>query len=322
MNLDILSKYRTQLMGIAILLVMYYHMPVNWENFPFIPYILSKYAYIGVDIFILLSGLGIYFACKKENSKNFYFRRFMRIIPYSIPIIFIGCILMLYMGKIDLKNVLLMSTLLEYYVTGNIQDWYLSVILFFYLISPFLYRLVLKNALATVIFTFVIWYVLGLFLYRDNFILLTSRLPVFVLGIFAGNMIDNKRKIGKSYILISFIIGLILLMLHHYLDMQNNLYWEYYMHYMPFFFIVFPLCLFISKLLSFLKKYSYPVLSFFGSYSLVIYILHPRILYVLELFLEDKIVIILATILLTVLTAYFWQKSISSLLYKLFKYKI
>ena len=64
---SIVSKYRSSLMGIAILWVIIYHMVAKGtEYFDFMSLnVLFNQGDSGVDIFMFLSGWGLYFLYKK-----------------------------------------------------------------------------------------------------------------------------------------------------------------------------------------------------------------------------------------------------------------
>ncbi|WP_438495323.1 hypothetical protein [Paenibacillus sp. IHBB 3054] len=58
LNYKLISTYRTQLMGLAILWVVLYHSTINVSSVPVLG-TLQAYGYGGVDIFLLVSGLGV-----------------------------------------------------------------------------------------------------------------------------------------------------------------------------------------------------------------------------------------------------------------------
>lgn len=65
-------NYRTFIMGIACLFIMVFHMDLPLINGMFI----KKHLFIGVDIFLFLSGIGIAHSLNRtENIKHFYKRR-------------------------------------------------------------------------------------------------------------------------------------------------------------------------------------------------------------------------------------------------------
>lgn len=58
-DLSILSKRRTQIMGFAMLAVVYFHSGFDLSMIPLLQ-ILKQWGDIGVDIFLVMSGIGIY----------------------------------------------------------------------------------------------------------------------------------------------------------------------------------------------------------------------------------------------------------------------
>ncbi len=66
-NLGLLSKYRSELMGLACIMVLVGHAEGNnVALYPILKNILSSLASFGVDIFLLLSGIGIYYSLPKQ----------------------------------------------------------------------------------------------------------------------------------------------------------------------------------------------------------------------------------------------------------------
>lgn len=92
MNLSLISKFRTELMGFAMLLVVWHHLPmnINLSAYDF----LKSNAGFGVDIFLLLSGIGLYFSTSKGlNIKEYAIKRAIRIFPvYALIIIILSFI--------------------------------------------------------------------------------------------------------------------------------------------------------------------------------------------------------------------------------------
>ena len=80
MNVNIISKYRSQLMGIAIVLVALFHSNIVRAN-NVLDYLCFS-GDIGVDMFFFLSGFGMFYAyLKKPTVQGFYWKRLVRIVP-------------------------------------------------------------------------------------------------------------------------------------------------------------------------------------------------------------------------------------------------
>ena len=61
-----LSKFRSEIMGLACLWVMFHHNAFDWPNALEALKRFSLYGNLGVDIFLLLSGVGLYYAWAKQ----------------------------------------------------------------------------------------------------------------------------------------------------------------------------------------------------------------------------------------------------------------
>lgn len=86
---DSFSKYRAELMGLATLLVLLVHsFECRISYRPDILNLIFKQSFIGVDIFLLISGVGVYWSlAKNESATDFWMRRIGKILPIYLPII-------------------------------------------------------------------------------------------------------------------------------------------------------------------------------------------------------------------------------------------
>ena len=86
LNLSLISVYRTELMGVATLLILLCHAPGNGIALPSLLDHGLRWMGIGVDFFLFLSGLGLYFSLRKiEKLLVWYKRRYLRIlVPFQL----------------------------------------------------------------------------------------------------------------------------------------------------------------------------------------------------------------------------------------------
>lgn len=189
-------------MGIAMILVILYHCFCAIPSLTILS-IFSK-GYIGVDIFLFFSGLGLSYSHNSKPLKIFFKNRFTRILPlYWVWAAVHLCVVCVqkhtYPTIIDIFG---LGTTLSYYGVGAIRsNWYLSALLFFYLTFPILFKVIHKwkwyalfviaGVSATLLYYFHFnWY-------HDAFI---GRFYIFCLGIHTYNI---KDRIGVSdYLLI------------------------------------------------------------------------------------------------------------------------
>lgn len=130
-ELSDLSKFKSELMGIGIIMVMLLHFKV-----PIFNYI----GFVGVDIFILLSGLGCYYSFAR-NSKisDFYKKRIVRIAPCYLLITFIT---RYFLMEDSIKTALWRCTTIGFWTNSPFHEWYVPSVLLFYLMLPVLYWLI------------------------------------------------------------------------------------------------------------------------------------------------------------------------------------
>lgn len=133
------KAYRQLYMGIAIIMVILYHMPCA-DGTPFLVHLALSPLFIGVDIFMCASGFGLCYAIKKYSIPVFYKRRLTRIYP-SYAILALGVTLLHLLGgqQFSLWDIFCQfSTLQCYSLGGFFFDWYLSAIILLYLFFPLL----------------------------------------------------------------------------------------------------------------------------------------------------------------------------------------
>lgn len=91
-DLNLISKYRTPLMGIAALMIILCHAPQYGVAMPNSISSVMLRGGLGVDIFLYLSGVGCWYSLSKGVTlKKWYCKRFIRIfIPYFYAVSLLG----------------------------------------------------------------------------------------------------------------------------------------------------------------------------------------------------------------------------------------
>lgn len=140
-NLGNLSSCRSELMGIAALLIIFCHAPTYGVEMPvWLSRILSSGGF-GVDMFLFLSGMGMYHSYGSRKAKGisiskWWMRRYLRIIlPCLLLIIPIKCLLSLW-GKPIGEYSLLFELSGFGFVFGESPLWFVTSILFLYIFTP------------------------------------------------------------------------------------------------------------------------------------------------------------------------------------------
>ena len=67
-NISQVSDYRTQIMGLAAVMIIACHAPASGVKMPYISAKILELGNFGVDIFLFLSGLGCYYSLSKNRG--------------------------------------------------------------------------------------------------------------------------------------------------------------------------------------------------------------------------------------------------------------
>ncbi len=278
-----ISKTRNVILGIATLLVAYCHSTSMYVQnlFPIqiinnILVFIMEIGTIGVDIFLILSGVGLYHSfSKNSNIKSFYRKRALRIFP---SVIIVAIIITTIKGGFGLGNYLKNIFLLSFFVDGDLSFWYFSFILVLYIVYPILHKMVEKFDYKFVI-VFIVGIVIGNFLlmkYNINLYnkieIATTRIPVFIMGIWLGKKSYTDYKISKKWLILFAIIFITIIPI---------LYFKVFINYYIMVRLLYcPLAISIVVLLSciYTKFNNNSILTRFfiwiGTYSLEIYLLY------------------------------------------------
>ncbi len=286
LSFNIFSRYREMLMGLAIISILIFHytedcslIGINYVGF--IKYYKTYIGSSGVDIFLLLSGLGLYYSFSKNSDiKNFYIKRIKRVIvPYfllAIPVYIWYDFVYLSDGIVAFLKNLFFVTL---FTNNNILFWYIFFIIICYLIFPLIFKFIHKNNsyVASFKISLIIIFLLGgiYLIYKyypgifNRYNIMLLRFIPFILGILLGKMSYRSTRIKYSFIL--FILGIGMVVLIRYNLIYNRI-----------FLFIFLLSIFfwIIYFLDFLKNKENIIVksfSFFGRYSLEIYLVHVAI---------------------------------------------
>lgn len=133
-----ISKYRSELMGIASIWVALYHFTSTLSAN--VLHYVSMTGYGGVDIFLFLSGFGLTYGYRHHSVGSFYWRRFIRLYPTYLVFLLIDYLLhRLSHQPCSLTDVLRCSTGIGYFfphIGWPESDWYISFMYVLYLIFP------------------------------------------------------------------------------------------------------------------------------------------------------------------------------------------
>lgn len=269
----IISKNRTAIMGFAMISIMLFHQPFFYDNH--VVGFFHLFGFWGVEVFLFVSGFGIVHSLKKNSVKTYYKNRLKRLLPSCL----LAGLCKYVFVQFDFFSHCSQSTFL---LLTNIYLWYIYAILVYYLLAPFLYKILNKNSI--VVFIGVCLFSLGCnyipFSDSDVYFIqyagwVTARLPVFVLG-----MIYALRPINIS-LRTTVIIGILVYILCMFLQLGSimvRFQWEIPHRNLLIQFAAPMLCVlsgYMNILAGKLKLSKIP--TFLGTLSLEIYLWHEYI---------------------------------------------
>lgn len=327
--LTLISKYRSALMGFAILWIMFYHYPMHISN-TFL-FTIKCYGYGGVDIFLFLSGLGLYFSMSKNNIsvRQFYKKRFMRILPEFWLFLLLVFILSFDYSLKRFWELLCCASTLGYWIRVIPHKlWFVSCILFLYAIYPIYFKLFKRHgtkatiAVISIGLILILLYALVMVFVFDNknvgntLVLTISRIPIFFIGSHVGHLIKDRcsiqsSNIGKVLLLGLFGIGVFTLLFFS-IRFPDYL-WTCALLQTPFILITPGLCVILAIIFNFLPNTVTQFFTKIGIISFELYLAHDYTFSIIMKF-EKICGPLLSVVIIMVLTFVF-----AILLYKINK---
>ncbi len=347
LNWGLFSKYRTELYGAATIMIMIFHSQVAFVLPQIIHNTVIKHLNYGVDIFLLLSGMCLYFSFSKNNHYGSFIKKRCErtLVPYLIIGLFywIWKYLIADFSILDfLYNASGLSLILvksgNLLTLGETDIWYVSFIMIMYAVYPVIYNVLYsvtpkksKDNFAVMVLVAV---AVVLFIkaytpdtYTNSEVFLT-RIPVFLIGCYLGKAVKEKQKFKiQDYILFFSYIPLKLII--SFVIKSNDMIFHRYLGLFGAFFICFAVVFVLEALsnVKFIIKPAKKVLTFFGTLSLEIYMIHVMLYNVMlyykpdirtsdEFAYRDRALIYLAILVISVILSVIFNKAYNAVLKK------
>ena len=206
MNYSSISRHRAVLMGLAIIGIILFHVPLSRGDMFFG---LKRMGNVGVDVFFLLSGVGLWFAwSKKPSVMHFYRRRLLRIMP-AWMVVATAFYLTDWLGAqrfssspVDLIGDITINW--DFWLHDELTFWYIPATLALYLVAPWYMRLIASRPayrwlpVLMVVWCVAVQYVLPLHAAVGHIEIFWSRVPIFFIGIGLSERIRTGQTIDAS----------------------------------------------------------------------------------------------------------------------------
>ncbi len=220
-----LSKYRSEVMGFAIIQVMLLHFfqMYNDHHNDFLSLLgecfIRATASVGVEFFIIMSGVGLYYSLSKNNSPGQFFKkRFSRVV---IPYIMWGSLIFIIYSLMKPKWNLPLDYLYHFFFgsllfKGLLTFWYVPFVLITYLLAPLVFKGIsgkrpFLSLLCWLAGTFAVTALLKFFvptIYGNTYIAI-HRFPMFFVGMYFGRLAKENRPV-TPLMYIPMLIGLLI----------------------------------------------------------------------------------------------------------------
>ncbi len=267
-----ISTYRSELMGCSIIWIMMLHYTFNQIHpLGFI----AQYGYAGVDIFMMVSGFGLYFSLEKDHHVwRYYKKRLLRIFPTYYLIGILGSSLLYHDSILEY---LFRYTTIGFWTSNIYADWYIPSLIVLYILSPFIK--VVFNKKWFIFITAVVLIILGTaywvgdkeyILDRMHFFFL-YRIPAFIFGMLCAYWLQNG--ISKKYYYYILVAGIPFFV---FLFPQHHQFYNY--KYLSVFFLL-PLFVIIFIAIQKYLNFTSPILRIIGKASLEIYLIQDLFFY-------------------------------------------
>lgn len=271
-NLGEISRYRTELMGFSALLILFCHS-IAYVKMPQVLSYAISFGNIGVDLFLFLSGMGMWFSLSKSDKSiiKWYGDRYKKlIVPYLIVVLSIEIVNFALGKQLEhgIWNWLFGISSLRFYVSHD-AAWFVAALIPLYFFSPWFYRLIKKYRWKAASILIILHYAI-LFIPPDfsselfnnlvkNIQFVAVRAICFILGMALGQDIKENKSISVVWLIITVIVGGAAVAL------TRHLVYGYFFFTLP---LLYVFCLIIQKCFIGIKQ----CINFMGKISLESYI--------------------------------------------------
>ena len=198
----LLHRYRSAVMGFAALWILMFHVWIpmfdRWPHIAMVESYLQRIGFCGVDIFLFLSGMGmVYSIGKSESLPLFYYKRIKRILFPFVFVAVLRCVTESWPAVEFWKNI---SGFNFYGKDMYTFLWFVPMIMTFYLLFPLYYRFFAGSS-NKIFFTcgaLMLWLIGTLYVrttLREDLFGFTNRIPIFLIGILAGWLAQNREVV-------------------------------------------------------------------------------------------------------------------------------
>ena len=279
-ELENISRYRGELMGAAMLFIMLFHVGLPRNDLFFG---LRRMGNIGVDMFLFLSGLGLWFSwMKKPSARHFFTKRYLRIYPawlimaclYHIPRFHGGD----FMAWLDLIGDITINW--DFWLHDELTFWYIPAIMMLYCFAPAYMELIRRHPIyrwlpvVMIMWCILVEYVTPIHQAVGHIEIFWSRVPIFFIGINMGEMVRKKQRIDGTGIWMVILLFVMTLFASIFLEQQRHGLFPLYVERMLYIPLTLTSILLLNRVFRRTPKWFNKTFKFVGALSLECYLIH------------------------------------------------
>lgn len=279
-ELQNISRFRGELMGAAMLFIMLFHVDLARTD---IFFGLRRMGNIGVDMFLFLSGVGLWFSWMKHPSfRHFYARRFTRIYPAWL---IVACLY--YIPRIPVHdfssglNLFMEITVnWNFWLHDELNFWYIPAIMALYLFAPPYMELIRRHPVyrwlpvVMIMWCILVQWVTPIHHAVGHLEIFWSRVPIFFIGINMGEMVRQKRTIDGQGIWMLWIMFVMSLLSSLFLEQVRHGQFPLFIERMLYIPLTVTVILLLNRIFRRLPRRLNRVFAFVGALSLECYLIH------------------------------------------------
>ena len=275
-----ISRYRGELMGIAMIFIFLFHVALPRSDMFFG---LRRVGNIGVDMFLFLSGVGLWFSWMKHPSlKHFFKRRYLRVYPawfiisclYYIPHFHGGGV----RAWVDLIGDITINW--DFWLHDELKFWYIPAMMMLYMFAPPYMQLIRRHPVyrwlpvVMILWCILVQYVSPIHNAVGHIEIFWSRLPIFFIGINMGEAVRRKDKMDGASIWMILIVFAMTLSASIFLEQELHGHFPIYVERMLYIPLTITTILLLNRVFRRTPKWFNTIFKFVGALSLECYLIH------------------------------------------------
>ena len=277
-----ISHHRSELMGLAMIAIVLFHVNVPRLS-PF--YGLWRMGNMGVDVFLFLSGVGLWYALTGNTSlKRFFTRRYLRIYPTWLLVASLYYLPRFLQGAkgtkemIDLAGDVLVNW--DFWLHDELTFWYIPATMMLYLFAPAYVKMVSRHPVyrwlpvLMIVWCVAVQWVVPLHNAVGHIEIFWSRVPIFFIGINCGAMVKQGQSLSAQSVWLLVAAAVLSLGVDIYLEQTRHGLFPLFIGRMLYIPATFSLVLLLSNWLTAVPQAIKRALQLVGMVSLEMYLLH------------------------------------------------